>query len=49
MEKNFVRITEKQKQLIMEYWGEEISDYLTGQDICEQTHKTMQNDNRSLK
>ncbi len=28
MEKNFVRVTEKQKKLIMEYWGKDIPDYL---------------------
>lgn len=49
MEKNFVRVTEKQKKLIMEYWGKDIPDYLTEQDICEQMHKIMQNDKESLK
>lgn len=49
MKENFVRITPKQEQLIMEYWGENIPNYLTEQDICEQTHKAMQNDVESLK
>lgn len=49
MKENFVRITLKQEQLILKYWGENIPQYLTEQDICEQTHKAMQNNTKSLK
>lgn len=49
MKENFVRITPKQEQLIFRYWGNNIPQYLTEQDICEQTHKAMQNDTKSLK
>ncbi len=41
---NFVRISDKQKQALLKYWGENINEYeLTEQDICEQTRKVMNN------
>lgn len=49
MKENFIRITPKQERLILRYWGKNIPQYLTEQDICEQTHKAMQNDTKSLK
>lgn len=41
MEENFVRITEEQKQAILKYWGEEIGNEFTEQDISEQIRKIM--------
>ncbi len=41
---NFVRISDKQKQALLKYWGKNIDKYeLTEQDICEQTRKVMNN------
>lgn len=41
MEENFIRMTEEQKQAILEYWGENIGNEFTEQDIWEQTRKIM--------
>lgn len=41
MERNFVRIKEEQKQALLKYWGEELPEELTEQDIWEQTRKIM--------
>lgn len=49
MKENFVRITPKQEESIIRYWGENIPNYFTEQDVCEQTHKAMQNNTKSLK
>ncbi len=44
MRQNFVRISDKQKQALLKYWGKNIDEYeLTEQDICEQTRKVMNN------
>ncbi len=44
MRQNFVRVSDKQEQALLKYWGENIDEYeLTEQDICEQTRKVMNN------
>lgn len=42
MKENFVRITPEQEKALLKYWGENIGNEFTEQDICEQTHKIMQ-------
>ena len=43
MKENFVRVSEEQEKALLRYWGEEIPEELTGQDICEQVNKVMNN------
>ena len=40
---NFNRINKKQEEASLEYWGEEIDENMTEQDVWEQTRKVMQN------
>ena len=39
---NWNRITKEQENAILEYWGEEIGNEFTDQDIWEQTRKVIQ-------
>lgn len=39
MKENFVRISPEQEQAILKYWGKNIGNEFTEQDICEQTRK----------
>lgn len=43
LRKNFIRISAKQEQAIIEYWGAHIDDEHTEQDIWEQTRKVINN------
>lgn len=43
LKENFVRISSKQEQAILNYWGQTISPEFTEQDIWEQTRKAMNN------
>ena len=39
LKRNFIRINEKQEKEILKYWGENIDNCFTEQDIWEQTRK----------
>ena len=41
--KGFHRISKKQEEAILKYWGEEIDENMTEQDVWEQTRKVIQN------
>ena len=43
IEENFNRINKKQEEVILEYWGKEIDENMTEQDVWEQTRKVIQN------
>ena len=43
LKENFIRISNKQEQAILNYWGQTISPEFTEQDIWEQTRKAMNN------
>lgn len=43
LKENFIRITTKQEETILEYWGENIGNEFTEQDVWEQTRKAMNN------
>ena len=43
LKENFVRISEKQEKALLEYFGENINNEFTEQDIAEQTRKVMDN------
>ena len=42
---NFNRIDKKQEKEILEYFGQEIDENMTEQDVWEQTRKIIQNKN----
>ena len=41
LKENFIRISERQEQAILEYWGKNIGNEFTEQDVWEQTRKVM--------
>ena len=43
LRKNFVRISSKQEEAIVDYFGKNISNEFTEQDIWEQTRKIIDN------
>ena len=43
LKENFVRITATQEKAIIKYWGKDIGNEFTEQDIWEQTRKIMEN------
>ncbi len=43
LKENFVRITATQEKTILKYWGKNIGNEFTEQDIWEQTRKVMNN------
>ncbi len=43
LKENFIRISPSQEQAIIQYWGENISNAFTMQDIWEQTRKIINN------
>lgn len=43
LKENFIRISAQQEKAILEYWGENIGNEFTEQDIWEQTRKVMDN------
>ena len=43
LKENFVRISEKQEKALIEYFGENIGNEFTEQDITEQARKVMDN------
>lgn len=43
LKENFVRISEKQEKALIEYFGENISNEFTDQDISEQARKIIDN------
>ena len=43
LKENFNRINKKQEEAILKYWGEEIDENMTEQDVWEQTRKVIQN------
>ena len=43
LKENFIRISAQQEKAIFEYWGENISNEFTDQDIWEQTRKVINN------
>lgn len=43
LKENFIRISPRQEQAIMQYWGENISNAFTMQDIWESTRKIIGN------
>ena len=43
LKKDFVRITATQEQAIIKYWGKNIGNEFTDQDVWEQTRKVMNN------
>ena len=43
LKENFIRITTQQEKAILEYWGENIGNEFTDQDIWEQTRKVINN------
>ena len=43
LKENFIRISPQQEKAILEYWGKNISNEFTEQDVWEQTRKVMDN------
>lgn len=43
LKENWIRISDKQERAILEYWGKNISNEFTEQDVWEQTRKFMNN------
>ena len=43
LKENFIRISAQQEKAIFEYWGENIGNEFTDQDIWEQTRKVINN------
>ena len=43
LKENFIRISSQQEKAIFEYWGENIGNEFTDQDIWEQTRKVINN------
>ena len=43
LKENFVRITSIQEKAIIRYWGKDIGNEFTEQDVWEQTRKIMEN------
>ena len=43
LRENFVRISEKQEKALIKYFGEDISNEFTDQDIAEQARKVIDN------
>ena len=43
LKENFVRITTTQEKAIIKYWGKNIDNGFTNQDIWEQTRKVINN------
>lgn len=43
LKRNFVRISTKQEKAIIDYWGANIDDEHTEQDVWEQTRKVINN------
>ena len=43
LKENFVRITTTQEKAIIKYWGKNIDNEFTNQDIWEQTRKAINN------
>ena len=42
LKENFNRINKKQEEAILKYWGKEIDENMTDQDVWEQTRKVIQ-------
>lgn len=43
LKENFIRISAKEEKALYEYWGEDIGNEFTEQDIWEQTRKIINN------
>ena len=43
LKENFVRISPQQEKALLDYWGENIGNEFTEQDINEQTRRVMDN------
>lgn len=43
LKENFIRISERQEKAILEYWGKNIGNEFTEQDVWEQTRKVIDN------
>lgn len=43
LKENIIRISERQEKAIFEYWGKNIGNEFTEQDIWEQTRKVIYN------
>ena len=43
LKENIIRISERQEKAILEYWGKNIGNEFTEQDIWEQTRKVIDN------
>ena len=43
LKENFVKITDTQEKAIIKYWGKNIGNEFTEQDVWEQTRKVMNN------
>ncbi len=41
LRENWIRISDKQERAILEYWGKNIGNEFTEQDVWEQTRKVM--------
>lgn len=43
LRENWIRISDKQERAILDYWGKNIGNEFTEQDVWEQTRKVMNN------
>ncbi len=43
LKENWIRISDKQERAILEYWGKNIDNEFTEQDVWEQTRKVINN------
>lgn len=43
LRENWIKISDKQERAILEYWGKNIGNEFTEQDVWEQTRKVMNN------
>ena len=43
LKENFIRISDKQEKAILKYWGKNIGNEFTEQDVWEQTRKVIDN------
>lgn len=43
LKENFIKISSQQEKAILKYWGKNIGDEFTKQDVWEQTKKAMNN------
>ncbi len=43
LRENWIRISDKQERAILDYWGKNIGNKFTEQDVWEQTRKVMNN------